>query len=533
MENEAKKQWEDLQQTLSEELAKRSQTAKSEAEILRGFDDFCREKVAQFHYENPHSASEWITAKTEPLHRQLESATREEDYLDLLRELSWLSPLAKANSECPQYALVPPTMKPIEEWIGLLEPLFLALPTVQSLLLAGFMPIHTSIVKETLEALNVKFEPTLEYTLADTDYGIAVLPPGAHRRTVPLDIAMLQRYSLEFPEYFKNPSDIFDVGIFRGHHFYNGQIPGDPSLLSLDVASRKELDRIVNRLFENSHAHKRYEICFRGQPKEYLLPDIREHALQGICPWRSVQDISLVPSLYRNIPERLANLASYCQRYFEIYKYYLFMKETLGIPTYTTRSPSQPVNELFNKKWGQWAEFSTVWSSADGELIEQHDTHHSFRSLQTSLFLQHYGLESNIVDITNDIDVALFFAQKELAGNGYVDVDYSNRQPVIYVFILDRELDPFVNTEALLEHYDLMRPKRQHCGTLVGASLISKNYYSRFIALRLALKGPVKMRYNSSRYLFPGPKLDRFLHNLIEFSSDQGMCLVKPFVTQQ
>lgn len=525
------KKWAALQKTFEKELKRREKVAKSPAEIMRGFDDFCREKTARFLFENPSFTSEWISIRAAELFGDLAAAKSEMDYVNLLNKLSMHSPIAKATSECPQYALLPPTVKTVDQWMSLLEPLFFPKANMQCLIENGFMPINGSAVKQALAKLghkNVDFHCT--YTLIDTDYGIAILPPSAPQKNVALDIAMLMRYMENAPTLIDHPSEIFDVGIVRGGYFYNGRIPDQPTLISIDVASRQELDSIISRLCTNITSNGRYEIWFRGQPKEYLLPDLRREALQGICPWRSVQDISQVPSLYRNVTTHLSDLRSYCQGHIEVHKYYLFMKETLGIPTYTTRVPGESEYELFNKNWGrQFPEITSSMSVGDGETVEHHDTHFAFRSLQAALFLQHYGLESNVLDLTNDIDVALFFAQKEVIDNSYIDIDYSQRNPVLYFFILDKELDPFMNTSELLENYEVLRPKRQHCGIIAGASLITNNYYSRFISLKINLKAQIDMNYHEPEYLFPGPNEDIFLSNLIEFSNLQNMSFATPF----
>jgi len=191
------------------------------------------------------------------------------------------------------------------------------------------------------------------------------------------------------------------------------------------------------------------------------------------------------------------------------------------------------VHELFARAWGKHVpEMTSTMTVQDGGVVEHHDTHAAFRSLQAGLFLQHYGLESNVLDLTSDIDIALFFAQHRLANNKYVDVDYGRQTPVIYIFILDRHLDPVVNTGALLETYEVLRPKRQRCGILAGASLISRNYYSRFISMKLNLLRPIDAQGFEAGYLFPGPNEDRFLANLLVLRDYAQTSLVKPFMLE-
>jgi hypothetical protein len=143
--------------------------------------------------------------------------------------------------------------------------------------------------------------------------------------------------------------------------------------------------------------------------------------------------------------------------------------------------------------------------------------------------MQHYGLTSNVIDITSDIDVALFFAQNKVVDNRYVEVDFRHDKPVIYLFFMDKELDPFMDTTILLENHGLLRPKRQQCGILTGASAVSRNYYGRFISIKLIITKKIEMVNHDQHYYFPGPSEDEFLGKLNEFAEDQNFKYIKPF----
>jgi hypothetical protein len=275
-------------------------------------------------------------------------------------------------------------------------------------------------------------------------------------KNVSLDTALLQRYAEATPGIRSAPSSIFDLGVVRGHYFHTGRIPVDYDLISIDIHARSDLDRVIDPIVNRASKTDRFDVWFRGQPDEYLLDDLRSEALTGICPWRDLRDISQIPSLYRNTAQRLSDLSAYSRRLLEIYLFYLFMKEILGLATYDTRPPGAPEHELFSKSWGQHLPELTTSMSTGGELVEYHDTHVAFRSLQVGLFLQHYGLESNVLDITSDVDVALFFAPHQLVNDRYIDVDRESHTPVIYIFILDRLLDPVVNTSELIQDYEAL-----------------------------------------------------------------------------
>jgi hypothetical protein len=533
-----------LQKIIADELERRMKTSKSRAEALRGYDDFCREQTAKFMFNNPEMASDWISVRTHALTEALEVAKSESDYHSWLTSFSARNPLDRATSMWDKYAFIPPTLKPKKTWANLIQKFSFEPETCEYLFNNGFMPVHANDIEKALYFtlnLNGKYhgpKPHFRYALMDTDYGIAILPPGSPKKSTTLDISLLVNYITKMPLIAQTPSLIFDIGALRAFQILHGRFTENPNIIHAEVSTRAELDEFIGGFLEKSAVHGQFQLWYRGQPNEYLLPDLRRKAKTGIFPWRELQDISQVPSLYRNQVERISNLHSYCQRLLEFQKYYLFIKETLGVPNFATRSPNELISEKLPKTWNNGSlkismEFRIQGETGEFEPVEFHDHDNTFRGLQEGLFLQHYGLESNILDLTSDIDVALFFAQKKVVNNRYVDVDFSKENPVIYILILDDDIDPVVNTPHLLESFDLLRPKRQNCGILAGASLANKNFYSRFIGLKITLKQKIEMKYEDPNYLFPSPKEDKFLSNLIEFSNLQNMSYIKPFVLEQ
>ena len=74
---------------------------------------------------------------------------------------------------------------------------------------------------------------------------------------------------------------------------------------------------------------------------------------------------------------------------------------------------------------------------SEGNRLLSRDYHHAFDGLQRAFFLQHYGLPSNILDITKDLDTSLFLAQTMVTSEKRV-VEANEGDGVVYAFILAR-----------------------------------------------------------------------------------------------
>jgi len=135
-----------------------------------------------------------------------------------------------------------------------------------------------------------------------------------------------------------------------------------------------------------------------------------------------------------------------------------------------------------------------------------------------STLLQHYGLLSPLLDVTSDIDVALFFATHQFeVRNGlasYQPVGSNQNQSIVYALRYDRdEMEP-LKRDFVLERLKPLRPKRQHC-VVVRSSPLAANLPADFIvgAIRLHGPGPWHVPFGVSE-LFPSSREDRFLNAL-------------------
>lgn len=465
--------------------------------------------------------------------QQINDAKDSEDFFAILYELESGSPLAGAAAECPFFVMMPPTLHRRELWPNLLKELYLDSTLVETLTSSGFMPFDRELfLKKSLTDLFEALQLDATHTLIDLDYGILLCPHGTAIGNYPLDRGLLQRLQAVSPFFVQSPASVLAVGPIRAHYALHRTVPSVPEAIEFEVSSRAELDQIIQRITDSCREFP-LQLWYRGQSRDYALADLR--AYEAVCPWRNVIDSSLVPSLYRQAWDGRTDLSDYCSKLHTIQEYVLFMKSHLAMQPYTTRSEDGEACEKLSDAWGAYAGgMSVTEADQDGRPVATRDYHPAFNGMQQAFFLQHYGLPSNILDLTHSVDVALFFAQNEVTGDSRMArVDFSSKTPLIYIFFLLPGMDRFIDSQALSEHYRLERPLRQKCGLLCGASYINRNYYARFVGVKIHLKSPIE--FNSMltpQFMFPDRETDSFLNALLTFQRERGLTAVSPFELQ-
>jgi len=426
------------------------------------------------------------------------------------------SPFFGAGLECPLYVLSPPTFRQREDWAALLQHLPISSDTLGRLLAHGFMPLDVELLeRRTLSEWRKTLGISDRHTLIDCDYGIVSRMRNNQLGNLNLDSDLIERYIPRMPFLASEPQAILSLGAVRGTILL-GQMPTSfyPPIPTLRVATRAELDTIIEAVSRRAEETK-LQIWYRGQPEEYLLADLIPEANDLVCPWRSVRDPSLVPSLYRNAWKGNGALSDYCTLLSDLELYTLHASSHLDLVQYTRRNPAEDPAELLPEHFGPYSTGPTAKvTDSKGNIMAVRDYHPGFHGLQKSFFLQHYGLPSPILDITHSVDVALFFAQNRVRGRRMVPVDGDSR-PILYLFALDPTIDRFVNSARLLQSHELLRPRRQSCGLLAGATFITRNFYSRFISILIELTAPID--YDPAltpQYLFPDRSDDAFLRFL-------------------
>jgi hypothetical protein len=385
-------------------------------------------------------------------------------------------------------------LRPSADWWPLLRDFPIDEPAGRTLLANGFMPFDRErFVRRALADPWHAMSPERRFVYLDLDYGVLIFD-GVHGFEYSLlDYLEHQRYRKYYAG-MRDSSDVLGLGQHRAAQLY--AVTGERPVYECEVASRSELDGAVGRLRAGMRKFPNYELWFRGQTADHLLGDLTAEAEQGVCPWRSVRDSSLVPSLYRKsaLPGRHGDWPEYCAYGIEYGRLASFANRRFGVPG-----------------------------------LGDDERNPAFRSIQGSFFLQHYGLPSTILDITRDLDVALFFAQCRIESGRRVAVDHGQERPVIYVFLLRKGLDLFLDSAELLEGRDLLRPLRQQCGLIAGASFATRNTYAKFIALKIHLAAPIDDAAYPVEYIYPARHEDAFLQDLVRYQEGAQLTRLRPY----
>jgi hypothetical protein len=430
----------------------------------------------------------------------------------------------------PYFLIRPGTHKKTHEWLdALADYTNPSREEITKLLESGFVIVDREEISgaiDMLEPLGFKSE----YLLLDKEYGLLILPQDSLKKNFYFGMSELSRYGETYPPLRDQLSNIFSLGALRGHVLMRQKAGYTP--IEIEVNSKEEILSHVDLLHRKiQESNSRFRIWYRGQTDNFLINPIDE-ILHKHCPWRSIVDISLVPSLFRKSEKIQDSLKDYAEKMFQVLSYEMALNDHLSIPIYDNRKDllGDYTKHFEGTIWEDSnSPMSTTVTDPEGNILEIHDYNPIYRALQTSLFLQHYGIPTNILDITKSLDVALFFAQNTIIDGKYERQAFKGNS-VIYLFLLDPKTDRFLDSTEILEEFNILRPIRQQCGILAGASYSSQNYYSKFISIKFILKQPIA--YNDSinaEYLFPQSNEDDILSFLQLHSDRNKFENVKPF----
>jgi hypothetical protein len=477
----------------------------------------------------------------------LEAEHTPEELWKILERLEFLLPVRNTCPDIP-YLLIPPALAPPDTWEELLSSYRFPIGTRPRLLKGSFMPLDTARFNE-LTGGNSWIEPLTKrsFVPVDLDYGVVPFAENTPRwANVSFKKLALEQLKEIYPEVKRNGTLFFSLGALRMRRLLPDLArPSVDAPLTITVASRDELDRVLARIRTQLNGSAGYQMWFRGQNNDHLLEDFTDGSCLPVCPWRSSRDSALVPSLYRDLTRRLPDVRAYADFCREYALYSLFLQSSINAHEFQTRKPGESSEERLDEDWYRLYPQPTIAVSESGAralymrshggdidvgpgVTELHDYHPMFHGLQHVFFMQHYGLSSNVLDITYSPDVALFFAQNQFA-HGKMKPVGPEHEPVLYVFLLRPGVDLFLNSQPLSEKFGLLRPVRQRCGLLFGASFVNRNDYARFIALKIVLRGQID--YDAQpEYFIPGPAEDDFLARLLAFAERKKFRHIKPWV---
>ena len=141
---------------------------------------------------------------------------------------------------------------------------------------------------------------------------------------------------------------------------------------------------------------------------------------------------------------------------------------------------------------------------------------HDLEEFAEVLATQQYGGYTSMLDITDDLDVALFFTQSFLnQETKKYELCSPNRSNVIYVMVegrdtctLDVSTHMFRNATGNGIYRLSPRIENQKCGLLIGASAFGKNSYGYRIVAKIHLHGDDILTTKKVEDMFPDLESD-------------------------
>lgn len=284
------------------------------------------------------------------------------------------------------------------------------------------------------------------------------------------------------------------------------------ALPELPITNEGKFNLFVNALRVAASQLGGFRLWFRGQTKEYPI-----HPVAGLASGpRSRRRPSLIPSVFRELQKRTDDLNLYRELVLRFGRWSYWASTQLPLSTEST-PPNAPATGFA----GTW-ESKRKYYDEQGNLINQESLFYptGTTELRHGLVLQHYGAPTGYIDITSDPEVALWFALNRLVHGQYQPHTWSSNDPldwpVVYVMALLDGIHPFIDSAALLQNTDMVRPQRQSCGLLGGSGNLFRNFPACFVTAVLRLEpGFTVSQPRTTSDIFPNPEQDPFLERLL------------------
>jgi hypothetical protein len=445
--------------------------------------------------------------------RAFDSANRREDVYRFIAEHSYWFASQGFSLEYPRYHVVPPTSLHPAVWVERMNGLSIDRKVLQKLFSSGFMPM--SLARES----RARRRPD---SIVDTFNGVVLAPANGRVSNVTLEDRFVDRYSDLRGDFGKEY--ILGIGAIRGQGLLNGHVEDSCTIPAFRVSSREHLNATFDRLKEAA-AKAGLELWLRGQTGHYLVPELSPEIVYGLCPWRDERAPSLVPSLYRNVVAQLLDLKTYTRQRLNARMLAAAVKAA-GLQTFYSEGEHDLMGGFPKIAGGEGFEGLEIEITRefleDGPDLAPAERATFSKSVvspahverKVALILQHYGTPTGLLDITRDIEIALHFAQFDMSGQRP-----TKAAPVIYVFLLDPNRDPYLDGRKLYDRIGALRPQRQQCGAMLGATLINTNLYARFIAAQIFLDDFILPENVSHVHLLPDADEDKVLRMIQEVQS--------------
>ncbi len=285
-------------------------------------------------------------------------------------------------------------------------------------------------------------------------------------------------------------------------------------ILEYTANSLNELKKIVTEITNILSTSKFFrKLWFRGQRQEYYEKRSYNTLNKLGLPKEYERMPSLIPSLGRHITKENFNEIKLNMMYWiEAFKIWTLIqseeyKEEFAI---NGKNYWEIVKSLEPQKMAKFVHNCPF--DIEEYVYFQHDLEEYAEILAT----QQYGGYTSMLDITDDLDVALFFTQSFLnQKTGKYELCNPNQDNVIYViaegrdtYTLDVSTHMFKNATCNGIFQLPPRIENQKCGLLIGASAFGKNAYGYRIVAKIHLQGEDILTTKKVEDMFPDLESD-------------------------
>lgn len=331
-------------------------------------------------------------------------------------------------------------------------------------------------------------------------------------RLVESGYVMLEGYDIVFDRFYGGLLSSTDGRVRTASSMFRPEGIGLTSSAKLHTAhSIADLRRLVDEL---SGRYMR-RLLFRGQTQHFPLSRSCPNPAMSLD---GLGEVSLVPSLWRRLlktrPSSFLGFQNLSPSEWSKILYANFDLEDIERRHQALLDAGEwvhSISEMEDCSDPVVAAFGKV----RGDLLLEFDQH----GPALATLLQHYGLLSPVLDLSSDLDVALFFASHELESEGldsaYRFVGTNGRRSVLYVLKENSREMLTHERRRLFETLDPQRPIRQHC-VIAGTGPWAINLPADFLVAVIRLDFDLSASESPAvEDLFPSRNEDRFLRALI------------------
>ncbi|MBQ7001732.1 MAG: hypothetical protein IJN67_11935 [Oscillospiraceae bacterium] len=285
-------------------------------------------------------------------------------------------------------------------------------------------------------------------------------------------------------------------------------------ILEYSVSTRRELNEVISEITSILSESKFFcKLWFRGQRKEYENTTTRGVARKIGFPEEFDKMPSLVPSAGRltDVGEykEMRKQSIYWNQAFKVW----LLSQLKGVVQEFKIDGEMYKEMLRSLEPDKMIAFLNNNPYDIEEYVFEQDREPMWASVLAS---QQYGGCTSMLDITDDVDVALFFTQSYLnRETGKYELCEPNSSNVIYLLATTRNsctIDLSKNIFESIPYAGTYKiPPRifnQHCGLLRGSDMFSRNTYAYRILARIKFSGNGVETTKTVDEMFPSMEID-------------------------